>query len=420
MSPTSHSSWQAKLACVWVGELASILTSSVLQMGFVWHIALVTNSASALSLASLAGFLPLALFGAFAGTVVDRMPLKRVLIASDLFVAAIAALVALVSLVAKVEVWMIIVALFMRAVGTAFYNPASQALTPQLAPPEHLVRLAGVTQAMQSVGYILGVALAAVIYPLWGLTAMVALDVVGALLASAGVLIAHIDTSRRVAPVPSGSIGELIGSISLQTREGYRVMRSHEGLFALAWFGFAFTLVFAPVAALFPFMTLEYFGAGTDAAAVVEVVFSVGMIVGSALLAVTGGFKNPILTMLSALVAFGAAALVCGLVDKEGLIVFLCMSFIMGLSSPFYSGPQVALLQEGIEPEYLGRVFGLYGTIMSWALPIGLIVPTLLADSIGVTTCFLVSGLLMVALAVAMWVHPVVRSLGNVASRVST
>ena len=77
-------SWRLKLACVWGGELVSVLTSSVLQMGFVWHITLSTGSASMLSLASLAGFLPLALFGTFAGTVVDRLPLRRTLVGADL------------------------------------------------------------------------------------------------------------------------------------------------------------------------------------------------------------------------------------------------------------------------------------------------------------------------------------------------
>ena len=69
--------WVTKLAFVWGGELVSVLTSSILQMGFVWHITLTTNSASMLSLASLAGFLPLALFGMFAGTIVDRLPRRH-------------------------------------------------------------------------------------------------------------------------------------------------------------------------------------------------------------------------------------------------------------------------------------------------------------------------------------------------------
>ena len=176
----SSSSWMLKLGFVWGGELVSVLTSSILQMGFIWHITLTTNSASMLSLASLAGFLPLALFGMFAGTIVDRLPLKRTLVGADLFIAAVSAIVAAVSFTGALPVWVVMVALFFRAIGNAFHTPAFQALTPLVAPPKHLTRLAGVTQAVQSGGYILGTAIAAVIYPLWGLTAMIALDVAGA------------------------------------------------------------------------------------------------------------------------------------------------------------------------------------------------------------------------------------------------
>ncbi|MFR7670785.1 MAG: hypothetical protein ACLU0O_08985 [Collinsella sp.] len=48
-------------------------------------------------------------------------------------------------------------------------------------------------QAIQSAGYILGAALAAVIYPVAGITAMIVLDVLGALFASLAVLAAQID-----------------------------------------------------------------------------------------------------------------------------------------------------------------------------------------------------------------------------------
>ncbi|MBM6906724.1 MFS transporter, partial [Collinsella tanakaei] len=134
-------SWQVKLACVWGGELISVLTSSILQMGFIWHITLSTNSASMLSLASFAGFLPLALFGTFAGVVVDRLPLKRVLIGADLFIAAVSAVTAAASVTGTLPVWVVIVALFFRAIGSAFHTPAFQTLTPLVAPPEHLTRL---------------------------------------------------------------------------------------------------------------------------------------------------------------------------------------------------------------------------------------------------------------------------------------
>mgnify|MGYP002566332217 CR=1 FL=1 len=202
---SAQGAWKLKLAFVWGGELVSVLTSSVLQMGLIWHITLTTNSASMLSLASLAGFLPLALFGMFAGTIVDRFPLRRSLIGADLFIAAVSLAVAVAAAMGALPIWMVIVALFLRAIGSAFHTPAFQALTPLLAPPEHLTRLAGVAQAVQSGGYILGTALAAVIYPLFGLVPMVALDVVGALFAAGAVLAANIRAggrARRTARMP--------------------------------------------------------------------------------------------------------------------------------------------------------------------------------------------------------------------------
>ena len=180
-------------------------------------------------LLSIAGsFLPIALFGILAA-LVDRLPLKRVLIGTDLFIAAVGAALTIASLAGSLPAWLILIALFLRAVGTSFYTPASQSLTPHLAPPEHLVRLSGVTQAIQSGGYILGAALAAVIYPVAGITAMIVLDVLGALFASLAVLAAQIDAggldeADRSLPF-SNKVRELFSEIS----DGYKLIRGYRG-----------------------------------------------------------------------------------------------------------------------------------------------------------------------------------------------
>lgn len=222
-------SWQFKICFVWGGELVSTLTSSILQMGLIWHIALTTESSSLLSLASLAGFLPIALFGVLAGAVVDRLPLKRVLIGADLFVAAVGAALAIASLAGSLPAWSILIALFLRAAGTSFYTPASQSLTPHLAPPEHLVRLSGVMQAIQSAGYILGAALAAVIYPVAGITAMIALDVLGALFASLAVLAAQIDAGGLDEADRSSSFSNKVRELFSEISDGYKLIRGYRG-----------------------------------------------------------------------------------------------------------------------------------------------------------------------------------------------
>ena len=280
---------------------------------------------------------------------------------------------------------------------------------------------------MQSGGYILGTAVAAIIYPLWGLTAMVALDVAGALIATGAVLVARLDAGCRgmggsdAAAAEAwrtdadgggaGGIAAAAGALVAETVEGYRVLRGYRGLFALLWCGFAFTLFFSPIAALFPLMTIGHFGGTTGDAAFAEIAFSVGMIAGSLLLTATGGFKNRALTVVAATALYGAATVAAGLLGPDGFAGFLAMSFLMGASSPWYSGPQTALMQEKIPPEFLGRVFGLYGAIMSWAMPAGLAVSSLFADAVGAPAWFAGAGAAMVALAVVTWLIPSIRNI---------
>ena len=73
----------------------------------------------------------------------------------------------------------------------------------------------------------------------------------------------------------------------------------------------------------------------------------------------------------------------------------------------------MALFQEKIKPEYLGRVFSLTGSIMSLAMPVGLILSGIFADRIGVNNWFLISGILIVGIAIVCPLIPVVKSLDD-------
>ena len=79
--------WMVAIGTVFTGELISILTSAIAQMGLIWHIIMVTHSPLSTTLATLVGFIPTALLGPFAGVFVDRLPLKAVLIGADLSIA---------------------------------------------------------------------------------------------------------------------------------------------------------------------------------------------------------------------------------------------------------------------------------------------------------------------------------------------
>jgi DHA3 family macrolide efflux protein-like MFS transporter len=72
---------------------------------------------------------------------------------------------------------------------------------------------------------------------------------------------------------------------------------------------------------------------------------------------------------------------------------------IIGVSIPLYNTPATVLLQQKVEPDYLGRVFGVLGMISSIMMPMGMLVFGPLADIIKIEWLLIVTGLAMVALS---------------------
>ena len=59
---------------------------------------------------------------------------------------------------------------------------------------------------------------------------------------------------------------------------------------------------------------------------------------------------------------------------------------------PFFSTPSMTLLQETVEPERQGRVFGFLGIVMAVAMPIGMVVFGPLADVIPIESILVGAG----------------------------
>jgi DHA3 family macrolide efflux protein-like MFS transporter len=193
-------------------------------------------------------------------------------------------------------------------------------------------------------------------------------------------------------------------------KQGFYVLTSNKGLRALLLVGTLYMLVYMPINALYPLMTMEYFAGTPMHVSLTEIAYALGMFGGGLLLGMLGGFKRIRLIALSILL-MGISLVVSGSLPPNGFLYFVICCSAMGLSVPFYSGVQTALFQERISPEYLGRVFSLTGSVMSLAMPIGLVVSGAFADVIGVNRWFFLSGVLIVGIAILCHTLPALRQL---------
>lgn len=78
-----YNNWKRKFYAIWAGQAVSLITSAILQMAIIFYLTEKTGSAMVLSMASLVGFLPYAVFGPAIGVLVDRHDRKKIMIGAD-------------------------------------------------------------------------------------------------------------------------------------------------------------------------------------------------------------------------------------------------------------------------------------------------------------------------------------------------
>lgn len=396
-------SWKRTFFTIQSGQAISLITSSALQMALIFYLTEKTNSSMTLALATLVGFLPQGVLGLFIGGWIDRHSRKRIMIGADLFIAAVSALLAVISAFLDPPVWVVLAILFLRSIGSAFHTPSINAVTPLIVPTDKLAKCTGYIQSLQSVSSIVSPALGALLYAQCTLIEIIALDVVGAFIASIAVMLVKIP-NIDVANIPQ-SEGVLAGA-----KEAYRILAQQKGLLTLLWMGALYMFAYMPINALFPLISMNHFGGTTWHVAMSESVFAAGMLLGGIVLGVWGGFQRKTTTVLLSIAVMGIALLIAGVLPASGFIAFVVCCAIMGFSAPFY-GVQTAIYQEMVRPEYLGRVFSLSLSTMSLAMPLGLIAAGCFADMTGVETWFAISGIFIAGIAVVGAVLPSIKEL---------
>lgn len=83
----TQAGWREQFSTIYLGQAFSILSSSAVQFAIIWWITVTTGSPLAITFASIAGLLPQAVIGPFAGVWIDRFNRKIIMILADGLVA---------------------------------------------------------------------------------------------------------------------------------------------------------------------------------------------------------------------------------------------------------------------------------------------------------------------------------------------
>ncbi|WP_379945978.1 MFS transporter [Enterococcus devriesei] len=385
--------WRKKYLTILSGQTVSLIGSSAVQFSLIWWLTNESKSAIMLSLAGLFAFLPQMFLGPFVGVWLDRLKRKYVVICADLFMGLVALVLSLWFLIGNPGFVVVIVALFLRSLANVFHTPSIQAIVPLLVPEEELVKANSWNQFLQSGAFMLGPVLGAAMFAVLPLWVILLTDLIGALAASFTLWIVDVPNIPRSEESMQHYFKEL--------KDGFAVFKADPPLLVVMLFSFFIMAFYLPLGTLFPLMTNVHFELSAWFASVVEFSYAVGMMISAFLIGMKKTWREKLLAAQLSVVGLGITFIGSGLAPATitGYWIFVFFCILMGAMGNLYNIPFTAYLQETIAPEKLGRVFSLFGSVMSAAMPVGLIIAGPMSEKLGIAMWFLLSGIFVVILS---------------------
>lgn len=379
--------WEKNIILFLVSQTISLFGSSLVQYAIMWHITLETQSGIMMTIAIICGFLPTFFISPFAGVWADRYNRKRLIMLADSFIALATLILAILFYRGYNALWLLFVVSAIRALGSGIQMPAIGAFIPQLVSEDKLTKVNATNGSIQALVMLVSPMLSGALLTIATIETIFFIDVITALIAVLVLLLfLH-------APVHAKAINKATSSYFTDLREGFKYINNHAYVKRFFVFCAFFFLLVAPVAFLTPLQVTRSFGNDIWRLTAIEIVFSLGMMLGGITMASWGGFRNKVHTMTLASLVIGACTFVLGVVPIFGIYLFFMG--LSGVAIPLFNTPSTVLLQEKVEEDFLGRVFGVLGMISSTMMPLGMLVFGPLADLIKIEWLLIGTGLLM-------------------------
>ncbi|MEI2778898.1 MAG: MFS transporter [Tetrasphaera sp.] len=389
-----------------VGALVSNIGTWMARVAQDWLVLteLTTHSASALGTVTGLQFLPFLLLAPWAGALVDRLPKRALLLATQSALGLVSLVTGLLVVTGAAQLWQVYLLALLQGIVTAVDNPARQVFVSEMVPASKLANAVALNSASFNAGRLIGPGVAGLVIAAWGtgIALLVNAATFAAVLLSVGLL-----DRRTLTPAPRragrGSIRE--GFASVRRRPDIKLIMLL--VFVFGTFGMNFQITMA-------LMATQVFDKGPSEYGLLGSIMAIGSL-SAALLSARRA--NPRLRhLLIALAAFTASATAAALAPSYA--VFALALIPVGLAMLTALTTANAMIQLRTSPQMRGRVMALYMAILMGGTPFGAPVIGWIGDHFGARWTIgigpLAVGVTLAVVSVYLWraqdVHVVIDS----------
>jgi MFS family permease len=355
--------------------MASAIGTEMTQFALTIWIWQQTQATTEIALLSFFFLLPQIAISLFAGLIVDRFDRQKLMIFSDVCVGACTCAIAVLYATAHLQIGHLYALAVIYGCCGQIQQLAFSASISSIVDKQHYGRVSSMRTLIMYSSTIIAPALVGSLYPTLGLLGIVAIDLTTFIIGIVTVLMVRIPPlDRTELPTPEGK------TIWQQLFWGLNYIRSKPSLFAITAIFCLFLFAYHTSETMYQPMILARTGSNAQILSTVAICAGIGGVVGAIVLSAIGGYPRAIQGMLIAFIGVGAASVVLGLGQSQG--VWMLAQFCAAFCIPLAYSSIDSIWYTKVEPTAQGRVLAAAHTIGSLVGAIASVMAGVLADRV--------------------------------------
>lgn len=367
---------------LWITQSFSSFGSAMTSYSLVIWSYTQKGSALMTALLMVSTYTPYVILSIFAGALSDRWNKKATMLVCD-SVAAVSTVVMFILLKnGLLEIWHLYLINAVNGLMNTVQSPASEVAVSRILPKQHYQRVGGLRYFSNALNSIFVPVIATAVIGLFGLTAVVAIDL-ATFSAAFLVLALAIKIPEPGINAENGNAENQAEKASLldSVKGGISFLKNERGLFCMIMFLSSINLIASIYSAALPAMVLSRSYGGEKALGMVNSVIGISMLIGSVLASAVPAPKNRVRTIFLCLfISMGTENIMLALGHSP--LVWCVGGFLGYIVVPMMSTNLDAIMRLRVPDEIQGRVYSVRNTFQFFTIPAGYFLGGFLVDKV--------------------------------------
>jgi len=376
------------------GQGVSLIGTWMQSVAQSWLVLELTNSPFRLGLVGTLQFAPVLFLSFFAGALADRLPKRRLLIATQSLMCAQALVLAALVTRGHVQYWHVALMAAVYGLANTVDMPTRQAFIVEMVGRESLRSAIALNSTLFNGARVVGPALAGLVIARWGTGLAFFFNGVSFLAVIAALAMLH--ASGRPRPSSGRSLRDEIAEGLTYALRTPRIAFVLSLVLCVSAFFFNYNT-------LVPLLARDILHQDAHGFGLLMTAVGGGAVAGAIALASLGTERPPATVLVGSAVALGVATILVAGVSRFG--VAMALLTVMGFCGMVFMTGANTTVQLTVPDELRGRVMALHTLMFAGMTPFGAFLVGTVTEALGARAGFLVTGAggLVSVVAVSLW-----------------